>query len=259
MTKLANNLFFVHIPKTAGTAIEHSFGIGVSSVEPNNRLHRWDSLFPKLKRLPGRLGFQSSYCSGNYPRDGLHGWLSLSVCAHHLTLAETFWLGLLASKDLSSYTFFSVVRHPLDRFISSWRSHHRYVKYPDINLYLNYVLGCRSDLLGHDDLSHTRRMADYLSTESLPSGISLRILRFENLAREWLKLGGDLISAGVFSEGYSWPTLAKKGVSPNKYSTVPFSDASLRRIEEFYRLDGEQYGYDMSFNILREMASSSGF
>lgn len=258
MTKLANNLFFVHIPKTAGTAIEQSFGIGLPSLEPNNK-YCWHSLFLKLKRLSGRLGFQSSYCLGDDRSDGLYGWLSLSVCAQHLTLSETFWLGLLSSKDLSSYTFFSVVRHPLDRFISSWRSHHRFVKHPDINLYLNYVLGCRPDLLGHDDLSHARRMADYLSTESLPSAISLKILRFESLDREWHKLGSNLISAGVFSGGDSWPTLAKKCVSPNKYSTVPFSATSLRRIEEFYRLDGELYGYDLSFNTLREMASSSGF
>ncbi|QPN64331.1 sulfotransferase family 2 domain-containing protein [Synechococcus sp. CBW1004] len=248
----------MHIPKTAGTSIERSL---LSQSRLNHGTHSPARIYYRLASTPIGKAICNKLLVNNINQsiqyslihDSAYGWQNLMTCKQHLTIKELFWLGLISKQDLASLIFFSVVRHPLDRFISSWRSHYRYKKYPDINEYVSYLFSHDSGFIAsHDDASHARTMQDYLDTTGLPIAPKIQIIRFESLSSDWFEFGSNMIAKSLWKSG--WPSLSLEAKSPQIVPTKPLSNASINTLSWFYANDATEYGYDMTVEYIKKRA-----
>ena len=112
--------------------------------------------------------------------------------------------------------------------------------------------------LGHDSLSHSRRMSDFVSTESLPFWVNIRVLKYEKIAEDWAELGESLVASKSWPES-SWPSPVRIGMSKPIHSVAPFFEESLRLLSGFYRADGDRFGYDIAVIFLYARARPLGF
>lgn len=263
MPKLLDKLFFVHIPKTAGTSVEASFG--VQSAETISHLNRLEGkaqntgqrfgarlflnrIFSRVARsfLPSE-NESISQNIGILTRDqcfeAIYGTHHLSMTLQHLTIAECFWNGLLSPNDLRELEFFCIVRNPMARLISSWKSHGRYKCYPDINDYIEDRLIQRATCLNHNELSHLRHMSDFIDSSSLPIAPRIHVLYFENLQKDWNRLSVSLQNAGVIESGL--PLLPHKGLSRGVQITQSpeIKKSNMDFLLNFYEPDFRKFGY----------------
>lgn len=247
------NLFFIHIPKTAGSAIELALGIkSLSNSEHSAKPPRFFSSFlrPCLHVLRGvksgafrSSGLSVAYSGSASPRS-LFGYLEHPLVGQHLTLGELYWLGLLSQDEIRNLKFFAVVRHPLDRIKSAWRSHRRYLQFPDINNFVNDRLLFNTNQ-SHDERAHIRPMNQFIDTSLLPCPVDLTILRFESLQLDWKSFGRCLAKDDRFAP-IAWPELPHQGsnILPNTcFYNDKLSLQSRDLIKEFYKQDYELFNY----------------
>lgn len=152
----ANRICFIHIPKTAGTAVEQALGLfGDAMVQDRARFFgKVQSHELRVKRL-----------SSNF--------------LQHLTGAE---LEHLLGEELANYWCFTVVRDPWARFVSSFRN-------KDRDLCRRYAYHCDRDMESLS-LSEYVEVAEWIDHPHLNPQVSfvrefslpLRIYRQEDLA-----------------------------------------------------------------------------
>lgn len=251
MPFLRDNLFLVHIPKTAGSSIEIAFNL-----YPRYYLEdqyqksfsifaRASSVLARLSGLCSRLDTRSVYFRKNDESlcQRCFGLTPLQLTKQHLTLNELFWLGLISPSRAEHASFVSVVRNPLDRFISVWKSHGRYKEFPDINDFVHARLTLSAGHLTHDELSHVRPMHHYLDCSSLPFSVQVEVVRFEDLKNQWLSFGERYSMNSAQEPAEYWPSLQRHGKSPEITSVNMLTDNSLKIIQSFYAEDYCRYGY----------------
>lgn len=210
----SQRLGFVHIPKTAGTAIEKALDLhGDWRVEDRNR------------------------CYGRIRSDDLLRRRYATNYLQHLSLRELeAFLAEEAVDGMAEWTWFSVVRHPWARLLSAFRR-----KDPD--LCQLYAYRCDRDLHSLDlasflevaawlDHPHLRPQVRFLENTRLP----LQTYRYEQLPTlaGWLTVR---LGRPVTFERLNLPLIPLEEVA--------LSDAVRlqERVGEIYAEDMEQLGY----------------
>ena len=163
------NSFFIHIPKNAGRSIEQAF---LGSRDAPNKGRR-----SKLNRL---FHFLSVATSSEYAKENLIGTLDYVLASQHLTYLELDLLGLLPTDDCA---YFSIIRNPFDRAVSSvfhfQVDHSNPIRDPSE---FERQLGAWLDreLTDHNLRAHRRPQSDFLINKD-GQVIDAAFLRFESL------------------------------------------------------------------------------
>lgn len=212
MIDLKNKIIFIHIPKTAGTAIE-SYFLQARGLDYRNR---------------AALGiFANSNKSSNLERHNQH-------CS--LSMIEKYYFGGKIPKD---YRIFSVVRCPYKRFWSEWSSR----KLPPPNRFpLSFYLPTKilinlaeREVERLKDLnSHMRPQYKYL--EGMAES-RVRILRFENLREDFSSIQKDW--------GLPEIPLPRENMSTRSTKPSPKNLALGNKfVKDYYSLDFAKFCYD---------------
>jgi hypothetical protein len=213
MIDLKNKLIFVHIPKTAGTAIE-SYFLQARGLDHKNR---------------AALGiFTNSNKASNLERGNQH-------CS--LSMIEQYYFGGEIPED---FRIFTVVRCPYKRFWSEWSS--RKLP-PPMRFPFSFHLSTKTliDLTRREiavlkDLnSHMRPQCQYLTGQAEDR---VRILRFENLAADFSAMQRD----------WALPDMPLPRENMSKRSGKPTAkDLALGDgfVAEYYADDFSKFGYDL--------------
>jgi hypothetical protein len=159
-----HRLIFLHIPRCAGSSIEHTIC--------SYREHTYDWRVPNYDILFG-------WC----PRRKIH--------LQHATAQQLLELELVSEKIWSEYFKFSYVRNPWDRALSDylWMQNHTGIK----DTFHNYILKRNKFALimnNHQDMNfrgdHLLAQHEYLVLEN---SISVDFIgRFETIADDWKKI-----------------------------------------------------------------------
>lgn len=212
MIDLKNKIIFIHIPKTAGTAIE-SYFLQVRGLDYRNR---------------AALGiFANSNKASDLERHNQH-------CS--LSMIEKYYFGGKIPED---YRIFSIVRCPYERFWSEWSSR----KLPPPNRFpLSFYLSTKMlidlterELFSLKDLnSHMRPQYKYLEGQAENR---VRILRFENLEAEFSAIQRDwgLPEVSLPRENRS----TRSGKPSARHLAM-----GNKFVEDYYALDFEKFYYD---------------
>lgn len=237
------DLFFIHVPKTAGSAIELAFGIkSVATAQPtiDKPVTR---AFRTIKNKFSFLRFKS-HQPRNVLSSNLFGYTDHPLVTQHLTLSELYWLGFLTQNEICSSQFFAVVRHPVERIKSAWRSHYRSLQFPNINDFVKSRLSLNSEK-SHDELAHIRPMSHFVDSSMIPCMVNIHILRFEYLASDWHDFSSMLTKDSRFSSLSlsKLPRLPSNALPESISSNEELTSDSIQLIKQFYKVDFEQFNY----------------
>ncbi len=205
---------FVHIPKTAGSSIEHALGMHGSietiGIEPY---------------LDQRMNEQTLFGAG----------------AQHYTAAQIEQVVGVAA--VASYFKFSFVRNPWDRMVSaaSWATSrrgeanwHRGVELDrdELDAAVNRQLALRAD--GHELELHFREQAPFLCDADGHALVDY-VGRFETLEADWRTVCEAL--------GVDMPLERRMGSTHRCYREY-YSAESRQRVGDLYAEDCERFGYE---------------
>lgn len=212
MIDLKHRVLFVHVPKTGGSAVEAYFR-SIRGIRSEDQ---------------GALAiFRNGSANSRLERGNQH---------NSLEMYERFYFGGPIPQD---YTVFTVVRDPLARFWSEWKSR----RLPPPNRFpfsfrlttrqLQYLAENPVALLKDLD-SHLRPQVRYLEGESRDR---VRVLRFEKLADEFDDLCRDLDLPRV---GLPFENRSPRRELPS----LGQQDRVEAFVREFYAKDYRVFGYD---------------
>ncbi|MFO0040157.1 MAG: sulfotransferase family 2 domain-containing protein [Synechococcaceae cyanobacterium] len=214
---------FVHIPKTAGTAIERALGLhGDWRLEDR---HRW---FGRIRSDD----LQASGLSGNFLQHLTVQELQQLLAKETLPAGGSARLG----NDPASWWWFTVVRHPWTRLLSAFRR-----KDPD--LCQLYAYRCDRDLHSLDlaafievaawlDHAHVRPQMRFLEAASFP----VQRYRYEALPDLCAALGARL-GRPITLERVNGPLVWLEE------ETLPEGESLRARVEQIYAEDMVSLGY----------------
>jgi hypothetical protein len=208
-------LIFIHIPKTAGTSIEASINL-----HGDWRIEDQDRLFGKIRsRRILRKNLSSNFLQ-------------------HLTFRE---ISLLLGGQINDFKIFSVVRHPLTRFLSSFKRKDpdlcEFVKWRSSQNIESFSLNEYSKLLRWVRHPHLNTQSSFLSScsRNIPDP-RIKIFKFEelHLLENWLS---DHLQRSVSFPRQQLPLCQLPELSDKKISRLK------TRIRSRYREDYVNFGY----------------
>ena len=209
MIDLKNKVIYIHIPKTAGTAVEQYF-LDIRGLDVKNRPAM--GIFINDKKSD--LERQNGHCS--------------------LEMYESFYFG---GKIPEEYKIFTVVRNPISRF---W-SEYRYRRLPPPNrfpIHMNLPASALKFLTENpvgvlkDLNSHMRSQYKYLEGTSCER---VEVIKFENIGEDFkrLQLEWDL------------PVLPLPKLNSSKKRSLPKNFKFYEDwVREYYEEDFLRFGYD---------------
>ena len=220
------NLFHVHNPRCAGTSINKVL---------------FEKGYLKLKSLKPKFADKKNFY-------GNEQFLGKRLELDHLPISQI--LARLDLIEISQLHFFSIVRHPWDRFVSDFyrkkmRNDNRFININDLDLhdYLEIFLRKTDPKIF---FRNQFRCAHYWHQEMFanfwrhPDIKKFSILKFENLNEDWNNLQDKL--------GFSAP-LGNKPANSSSFKDTTNQKEKLMKTElyskfkEFYYLDYKLFGY----------------
>lgn len=210
MIDLKNRIIFVHIPKTAGSAVEQYF-MNIRGLDDRNR---------------AALGIFKNDKDSDLERGNQHNTLAMY---------ERYYFGGRIPED---FRIFTIVRDPYKRFWSEWKSRKLPppMRFP-ISFYLsvNQIIRLTEKPIKvlKDFNSHMNPQSAFIKDATIDR---LRILKFENLAEEFAALCDDW---GLPQEPLPRANEAKRTGEPSA-EELAVGDAFVAR---FYEEDFDKFGY----------------
>lgn len=211
-------LLFLHIPKCAGGTIDAAL-VEKRAAKVNSYIERIINLY--LKRIDPRSKH-------------LFGLGLFAFSLQHLTIDQILDLNLMTPEELHSYTIFTVVRHPEDRFVSAFASHSRSESYTCINQFVEFIESEYHTLLDFDLKSHLRPMNEFVNS---PHRFDVNVFKVERLSELSKFLAARNINVSRFKEkAHKRAAIAESKTQLNKTSRL--------FINEFYNKDYASFGYE---------------
>jgi hypothetical protein len=211
-------LLFLHVPKCAGGTIDAAL-VDKRSSEVNSIIERIINFY--LRRTDQRS-------------KNLFGLGLFSFSLQHLTLDQIIDLNLMTPKQLRSFTIFTVVRHPEDRFMSAFASHSRSDAYTSINQFVEFIEGEYHTLLDFDLKSHLRPMNEFIRS---PYRCDVNVFKVEKLSELSKFLAARNINVSKLEKkSHQRAAIADSKMKLNKMSRL--------FINEFYKADFSTFSYE---------------
>lgn len=211
-----SEIIFIHIPKTAGSSVEHQLMIKYET--PLNE----DSFV------------------------GFLGENQMNHSLQHCTYKEIENIFEKRSHDIKNYSIFTVVRNPYDRMKSEYFYRLNifddkykicgkidYLKYDDIKKDFEFFVKNALD----DNKANKNNYDNHIITQNefIEGCDNVHIMKFENLNEDFKQYFGEELTHKV--------NVAKE---KNHFSEL-YSDVTKELVYEFYKTDFEMFGYDKNF------------
>ena len=208
------DIFFIHIPRTAGTYIEDSisrkYGILKKWPEPNTEI-----LFGLLKMKENHF-----------------------LTLQHLTLKEMIKFGFLDNKDAEIFT---VIRNPYDRIISLYKNW--FNKYETLDMFLDKLISMKLDEYTFNGIVTNKKDFNYLNMTDDIDDIRYFVLpQYYYIMQDGNEYGVDVIKYEEMEKiNTKYGTNLKYSNRGGKYD---FSDSQRDKIYQIFKKDFEYFEYD---------------
>ena len=203
---LKREIVFVHIPKTAGTAIE--LALGIKPAGTNDQEILWGPVEP--------------------PNSG---------SKQHYTYREI----LDAKPHASSWPAFAVVRNPWDRMVSGWAHHPKWKK--EVGSFKNFVHLAEKEVFDNGDPNwldgYARVQYDFI--RGYENKIS--VLRFEDLQEDFNALTAEIDSLGDIDVKLPRTAGRKSSTGVGLDYHIHYDDYLIKLVGELYKEDIDKFGY----------------
>ena len=203
---LQRNIVFVHIPKTAGTAIELALGI------KSNQMNDDDILWG--------------------PAD-----VSRGGSKQHYTYEEI----LRHKPDVRSWPAFTVVRNPWDRMVSGWAHHPKWKK--EVGSFSNFVHLAKKEVFENNNPNwldgYVRVQSDFIRGYEE----KIYVLRFEDLQEDFNALTVEIDQLSEIDPQLPRTSgrMHSTGTGPEYHSH--YNDELMNIVKQLYNEDIEKFGY----------------
>lgn len=211
-------LLFLHVPKCAGGTIDAAL--------VDKRLSKVNSTIERIIKF---------YLRRTDPRSKhLFGLGLFAFSLQHLTLDQIIDLNLMTPKQIQSFTIFTVVRHPEDRFISAFASHSRSDAYTSINQFVEFIESEYHKLLDFDLKSHFRPMNEFINSKYR---CDVNVFKVEKLSELSNFLAARNINVSKLQKkSHQRAVIAESKMKLNKISRLFIND--------FYKDDFIRFNYE---------------
>jgi len=204
---------FVHVPKCGGQSVETAF--------LNDEGLTWKERAPLLLKR------------NDDPKLG-------PTRLAHLYASEYVSCGHISQETFSDYFKFAVVRHPMDRILSSMNYRGIRRKTEGSNKGFGSVEEYLSKLMTKEDFGDARRhaspQAKYLTDPKTGDSVMDKIVKLENLSEEFLALSQDIFGTPV---ELPWINSSDK----KEWTKDTISASDIEYIKDLYKEDYELLGY----------------
>lgn len=217
-------IVFIHIPKNAGMYVEKILGVDAELRDYSKPTDK-PSTFGLLKSRYKTMKLEHNK---ELKLDFLYGAFGGQVLMQHMSLSELVNTRLITEDIISSYGFYFVHRHPLERCISIYKYWGFEGKMSFHDFCVKYVENPAASYGNFPLLTHLRTQSSFIQ---IPDNYS----RIKPIGIDLKDLDTFLLSIGKHSLG--------KRVNSSKEFKVRVEKRSIEIVERVYREDYENFGY----------------